>query len=81
MSDDPTLPRSWNTDPAPVNAERSIDGKIRAAANLSLAVIGGQIGEEIRLVLWTYYNTDKAMRFEQLADAILAARPARTTQP
>lgn len=73
------LPPSWSTDPTPRNREREIDGLLRAAANLALAVISPPaVAEEVRGHLWTVYNTDSAKLSRGLARAILAARPSRT---
>lgn len=70
------MPRSWSTDPTPVRKERPDDGLLRAAANLALVVAPGAVGERIRIMMWTYYNTDKTRVVRELAKAIVAARPS-----
>lgn len=73
---DGDMPRSWNTDPTPTRRERADDGLLRAAANLALVVIPGEVGEQVRIMMWTYYNTDKTRVVRELARAIVAARPS-----
>jgi len=70
------MPRSWNTDPTPGKTERPDDGLLRAAANLATVVIGGEVGEQVRIMMWTYYNTDKTHIVRSLAKAIVEARPS-----
>lgn len=72
-----TPPPSWSTDPTPRNSERADDGLLRAAANLATVVIGGEVGEQVRLMMWTYYNTPKTRVVRELAKAILAEAEQR----
>ncbi|MGH3779852.1 MAG: hypothetical protein ACRDR6_27855 [Pseudonocardiaceae bacterium] len=52
--------------------ERNIDGLLRAAANTAPKVVGGELGGQLRQLMWVYYNTAEAYGFADLARAILA---------
>lgn len=62
---------SERTDPRPVNQERMIDGLLRSAANLAPAAVGGDVGDQLRIVFWSYYNTPDALIVSGLARAVI----------
>ena len=64
---------SQSTNPEAFPSETGRNAKLRAAANLAPKVIGGPIGEEVRRLLRTFYNTDSAQFVEPLAKAIIEA--------
>lgn len=63
---------SASTDPTPRQSETARHGKLRAAANLAPSVIGGEIGEQVRQLMWVFYNTPEASYLEPLAKGIIA---------
>lgn len=62
---------SESTDPTPKRRERRVDGLLRAAANTAPKVVGGELGEQLRRTMWTFYFTPSATNVEELAKAIL----------
>jgi hypothetical protein len=73
--------RSWSTSPEAFPSETGRNAKLRAAANLAETVIGGKVGEEVRHLLWVFYNTDSATYVEELAKAIIAEAKQKAGRP